>query len=169
MGGAAGRRRQQRSSCTAIRYAGRARCRQIISSSGTYTGLNLSDTLTITASNVTIRDSYISTVGGYNVINAIGIQNVVIEDCEIVGGGAAGGAAGQNGVFINNDIGSGGIIVRRNNIHAVGSGVASGDAPYKSRITTSMISTEPRRRISTAFRTMVTPIMTVSRSSFSTT
>jgi hypothetical protein len=143
---------------------------QMISSPGTYTGLNLSDTLTITASNVTVRNSYIST-GGYNVvrINAIGIQNVVIEDCEIVGGGTAGGVAGQNGVFINNNIGSGGIIVRRNNIHAVGSGVASGDAPYKSRITTSMISTEPRRRISTAFRTMVTPIMTVSRSSFSTT
>ncbi len=64
---------------------------QIISSSGTYTGLNLSDTLTITASNVTVRNSYISTVGGYNVvkINAIGIENVVIEDCEIAGGGAA--------------------------------------------------------------------------------
>jgi hypothetical protein len=106
---------------------------QMISSPGTYTGLNLSDTLTITASNVTVRNSYISTVGGYNVvrINAIGIQNVVIEDCEIAGGGAASGVGGQNGVFINNNIGGGGITVRRNNIHAVGSGVASGDAPYQ--------------------------------------
>jgi hypothetical protein len=103
-----------------------------ISSPGTYTGLNLSDTLTITASNVTIRNSYIAS-GSFNVvmINAKGIENVVIEDCEIAGSGAPGGVAGQNGVFINNNIGSGGIIVRRNNIHAVGSGVASGDAPYQ--------------------------------------
>jgi hypothetical protein len=137
---------------------------QMISSPGIYTGLNLSDTLTITASNVTIRNSCISSVGGYNVvrINAIGTQNVVIEDCEIVGGGAAGGG-GQNGVFINNNIGNGGIIVRRNNIHAVGSGVASGDAPYQ--VTDNYIHDldGAPETISTAFRTTATLPTTVNR------
>lgn len=104
---------------------------QTISSSGTYTGLNLSDTLTITASNVTIQQSYINTSGGFNVvgINATGIANVVIEDCEIVGGGASSGVTGQNGVFINNNTGTG-IIIRRNNIFSSGNGVTPGDAPY---------------------------------------
>lgn len=104
-----------------------------ISAAGTYSGLNLNDTLLITASNVTIQHSYISTQGGFNVINvsATGIQNVVIEDCELVGGGPTSGVVGQNGVIINNNIGSGGVIVRRNHIFAIGSGVASGDAPYQ--------------------------------------
>lgn len=104
---------------------------QTISASGTYTGLNLSDTLTITASNVTVRQSYISSSGGASIvaINATGIANVIIEDCEIVGGGSGSGVTGQNGVFINNNTGSG-IIIRRNNIYNSGNGVAVGDAPY---------------------------------------
>lgn len=104
-----------------------------ISAPGTYSGLNLSDTLEITVSNVTIQHSYLSSATGDNVvkIGTAGIQNVIIEDCEIAGGGAAGNLPGQNGVFIVNNLGSGGVIVRRNNIHGVGSGVASGDAPYQ--------------------------------------
>lgn len=103
-----------------------------ISASGTYSGLNLFDTLTITASNVTIQHSYINSAGGFNVIaiNAAGVQNVVIEDCEIVGGGATSGVAGQSGIFIINNLGSGGVTVRRNHIFAVGDGISVGDAPY---------------------------------------
>ena len=102
-----------------------------ISVSGTYSGLNLSDTLRITASNVTIQHSYISTGGGFNVVQIYntGIANVVIEDCEIVGGGPSSGVGGQNGIFINNNIGTG-IIIRRNNIFSSANGVTVGDAPY---------------------------------------
>ena len=87
-----------------------------ISTSGTYTGLHINGTLTITASNVTVQRSLIKS-GGFNVLFvAAGVTGVVIQDTEVVGGGTAGGISGQNGILVQ----GGGVTILRRNIHDIG-------------------------------------------------
>lgn len=78
-------------------------------------GLNVSGRIYITANNVTVQRSRITT-NGYNVIEiADGVTGVTIQDVEIDGMGAS-GASGSNGIY-------GPAKVLRANIHGVENGI----------------------------------------------
>lgn len=86
---------------------------------------NISGTVNINASNVTLRRCKITATGYFQIQVAPGLTGVVIEDCEVNGVGS--NNDGSLGIYLR----SGGHTVRRNNVYNVENGItlASGSNP----------------------------------------
>ena len=88
-------------------------------------GLIISNGVQINASNVTLENCIIdiSNTGNWNIGVAGGLNGVVIQNCEIVGAGAA-GPVGTYGIYVQ---GNSQVTINADNIHDVGQGVVLND------------------------------------------
>ena len=84
-------------------------------------GLDISGTVYITASNVTLENCVIESNGYYVIEVAPGVTGVVIQDCEIDGMGLN-GSAGSSGIFVEGS----GVSIIGCNIHDAADGVSIG-------------------------------------------
>src|ERR1700733_9928436 len=85
-------------------------------------GLDISGTVYITASNVTLENCiiHIPSNGNFCIAVAPGVTGVTIQNCEIYGDGLSGTQVGTYGVYVEGDSQ---VTVKSSNIHDVGIGV----------------------------------------------